>query len=109
MSEVNVRPKKRFDREYATEWRKERDWLAERGFQPTYVKHVGDGNIERYKYRKTPALFESLAVFYQMQETSREWLKLQRAIDEKGEPLSNDEFHIDAAWLADDVDGDDTI
>lgn len=86
MSEMVVRPRKKFDREYATEWRKERDWLAERGFEPTYVKRVGDG-IERYKYRKTSDLFENLAFFYKTQENEREWLRAQGAIAERGTPL----------------------
>ena len=86
MSEMVVRPRKKFDREYATEWRKERDWLAERGFEPTYVKRVGDG-IERYKYKKTAALFEALELFYRMQENERQWINISTAIGTAGQPL----------------------
>ena len=78
MDEEAKKARKRFDREYATEWRKERDWLAERGIEPTFVKMVRDG-VERYKYRKTAALFENLAVFYQIQEAAGEWINARAA------------------------------
>lgn len=85
-NERMVAQKRLFDREYATEWRKERDWLAERGFQPTYVKRMPTG-VERYKYRKTATLFENLAVFYQMEEAARDWNKIQKSIEDRGTPL----------------------
>ena len=87
LDEERTRPRKRFDREYATEWRKERDWLEERGIRPTFVKRVRDG-VERYKYRKTADLFENLAVFYGIQEAGREWIETQRAIAEHGVPVA---------------------
>lgn len=88
-----MRPRKRYDREYATEWQKERDWLAERGFEPVYVKHITDKDglptgVDRYKYRKSSALFENLAVFYQMQEAERGWRRAQRAIENRGEMIA---------------------
>ncbi len=84
MSEMMGRPRrKQYDREYGTEWRLERDWLAEHGFEPTFVKRVGDG-IERYKYKKTAALFECVALFYSVQESARKWLQVQQDIAERG-------------------------
>ena len=80
MMEEGTRVRKRFDREYATEWRKERDWLKERGIEPSFVKMVRDG-VERYKYRKTAELFENLAVFYQLEENARKYAEIERAIE----------------------------
>ena len=73
--------KRLYDREYATEWRKERDWLAERGFLPIYVKRQANG-VDRYKYRKSAALFENLVVFYQMEEAAREWRRIEHKMAE---------------------------
>lgn len=103
-------PERRFyDREYATEWRKERDWLAERGFFPTYVKRLETG-IERYKYRKSASLFENLSVFYEIEEAARDWKRIQRGIEERGIPLkagSDTDFMAAIASLSDEED--DTI
>lgn len=52
----------RGDREYATEFRKEVDFLKERNISYTYVR-VKDG-ISIYKYKKSKELFEALFIFY---------------------------------------------
>ena len=51
----------RGDREYATEFRKEVDFLKERNIPYTYVR-VKDG-ISIYKYKKSKELFEALFIF----------------------------------------------
>jgi hypothetical protein len=57
-------PKHEFDCEYMTQWRKEVNFLFERGIHYTIVKKVGDYKIPRYKYKKTHELFLALAEFY---------------------------------------------
>jgi len=56
-------PKWAFDKEYATEWRREVAWLKSRGIEPTFVKKTQLG-VRRWKYTKTAELFAALAVFY---------------------------------------------
>lgn len=80
-------PNKCFDMEYATQWRKERDFLTDRGIRPTFTKltdYVIDGEsftVKTYKYKKTAALFNALANFYKQLEAEREWDDLCDAIE----------------------------
>ncbi len=69
--------RRQFDHEYATEWRRERDWLKERGFTPTFIR-ILPGGIERYKYRKTEKLFDALAEFYREVDAERSWKAAER-------------------------------
>ena len=57
-------PKKEFDCEYMTQWRKEVDFLFKKGIRYTFVKRVGEYKIPHYKYKKTHELFLALAEFY---------------------------------------------
>lgn len=57
-------PKHEFDCEYMTQWRKEVNFLLEKGIRYVYVKKTGQYKIPQYKYTKTPALFLALAEFY---------------------------------------------
>lgn len=52
----------RGDREYATEYRREVDFLKTQGIDYAFVKEK-DG-ISIYKYQKTKELFEALFIFY---------------------------------------------
>ena len=52
----------RGDREYATEFRKEVDFLKERNISYTYVR-VKEHNSS-HKYRNSKELFEALFIFY---------------------------------------------
>lgn len=63
MAERTV-PKSEFDCEYMTQWRKEVNFLLEKGIQFVFVKKVGDYKIPHYKYKKTRELFLALAEFY---------------------------------------------
>lgn len=71
-------PSKEFDREYSTQWRKEMEFLREKGIEYTFAKRVGEYKIPTYKYRKTPKLFLALAEFYNQQQ----FRKNMDAIDE---------------------------
>ena len=57
-------PKQEFDREYMTQWRKEVNFLLEKGIRYVFVKKVGEYKIPQYKYTKTRELFLALAEFY---------------------------------------------
>ena len=54
---------KKCDKEYATQWLEEVEWLKEHGVRYTIVK-TDENNVTTYKYKKTSKLFESLAYFY---------------------------------------------
>lgn len=60
----------KFDKEYATQWKKEVNFLKERGINYTYMKLLS--GIETYKYTKNEKLFSALTLFYKMIEQKGE-------------------------------------
>jgi len=64
-------PNKAYDSEYATQFRREVEFLKERGFEPTYIKRVGEYRIPTYKYTKTPELFRAVADFYEQRRNEK--------------------------------------
>ena len=52
----------KFDKEYSTQYNKEREFLLGHGIKPSFVKII-DG-VTTYKYTKTPELFKLLVLFY---------------------------------------------
>jgi hypothetical protein len=58
--------RKKFDREYKTEWKSEVLYLESVGIKYAFVKDI-DG-ISTYKYTKTSELFNALRDFYLLQE-----------------------------------------
>lgn len=50
------------EKEYATMYKREKDFLKEQGIYPSFVRDTN--GIKTYKYTKTPQLFESLRIFY---------------------------------------------
>jgi len=52
----------KFDKEYATQWSSEVDYLLSKGIKPTFVKK--NEGIRTYKYTKTDELFKTLTEFY---------------------------------------------
>lgn len=64
MDEKIVVPKYVFDKEYSTQWRREVQFLEDKGIAYTYAKKHYKYPIIRYKYTKTPELFLALAEFY---------------------------------------------
>lgn len=63
-------PNKAFDMEYHTERYREVQFLADRGFQYTFVK-TNEYGVSQYKYKKTPALFAALVEFYSILEAEK--------------------------------------
>ena len=57
-------PKQVFDKEYSTQWKREVQFLEDKGINYTYAKKHFKYPIIRYKYTKTPELFLALAEFY---------------------------------------------
>ena len=57
-------PKYVFDKEYSTQWRREVQFLEDKGIAYTYAKKHNKYPIIRYKFTKTPELFLALAEFY---------------------------------------------
>lgn len=51
-----------FDKEYATTYLREVEFLKSLGIRYTFVKSLN--NVSVYKYEKTPELFEALGFFY---------------------------------------------
>ena len=65
-------PNKAFDTEYSTQFRREMEYLKDKGFEPTFVRKSKDGwNIHTYKYKKTSKLFMCIAEFYDSLEKER--------------------------------------
>lgn len=58
--------KKKFDKEYQTQWNEERDYLESIGIKYSFVKEIN--GISTYKYIKTSRLFSALRDFYLMKE-----------------------------------------
>lgn len=52
----------KFDREYATSYKKEVAWLKENNIDYTFVKSIN--GISTYKFTKSPELFHALEIFY---------------------------------------------
>lgn len=57
-------PKYVFDKEYSTQWRREVEFLEDKGIAYTYAKKHFKYPVIKYKYTKTPELFLALAEFY---------------------------------------------
>lgn len=56
--------KKKFDKEYSTQYVPEMKFLQEHGIRYSFVKEVN--GVTTYKYTKTPQLFEILRIFYEL-------------------------------------------
>lgn len=54
--------RKKFDKEYSTQWKQEVEYLSSIGIRYTFVKNIE--NISTYKYTKTSRLFKALESFY---------------------------------------------
>lgn len=57
-------PKHVFDKEYSTQWKREVEFLAEKGIDYVYAKRHYKYPVTKYKYTKTPELFLALTEFY---------------------------------------------
>jgi DNA-directed RNA polymerase delta subunit len=53
---------KKYDKEYQTQFTPEKEFLANNGVKPSFVKVINE--VTTYKYIKTSELFNLLAIFY---------------------------------------------
>lgn len=81
-----VVPKYVFDKEYSTQWRREVQFLEDKGIAYTYAKRHYKYPIIRYKYTKTPELFLALAEFYN-QVRNEQFFKKSAETADKITPL----------------------
>lgn len=72
---------KAFDMEYATQFRKEMEWLKGHGFEPTFTKRTPGTRIPTYKYTKTPELFRCVAEFYENRRNEKQYTRLTGTIE----------------------------
>lgn len=54
--------KKKFDKEYSTQYTPEKKYLESLGVKPSFVKVIN--GVTTYKYTKTSKLFQALTIFY---------------------------------------------
>ena len=57
-----INDKKKYDKEYSTQYTPEKIYLEQIGIKPSFVKVIN--NVTTYKYTKTSRLFQALAIFY---------------------------------------------
>lgn len=72
-------PKTVFDKEYSTQWRREVQFLEDKGIAYTYAKKHHKYPIIRYKYTKTPELFLALTEFYNQVRNEQTFKKIEEA------------------------------
>lgn len=58
--------KKAFDKEYATNFKREKLYLEAMGINPSFVKKDSETGICTYKFTKTVELFEALVEFHRL-------------------------------------------
>ncbi len=59
---IIIEQKVKYDKEYATQWLKEVDYLESVGIQPAFDKDIN--GVKTFKYTKNKRLFEALAKFH---------------------------------------------
>ena len=74
-------PNRAYDSEYATQFRREVDYLKERGIECTYIKKTGEFKVPTYKYKKTPELFRAVADFYEQRQHEKAMEAINAAIE----------------------------
>ena len=75
-------PKQIFDKEYSTQWKREVQFLEDKGINYTFAKKHYKYPIIRYKYTKTPELFLALAEFYNQVRNEQTMKKIDKVVKE---------------------------
>ena len=70
-------PKRAFNTEYETQWRREHDYLKEHGFRTSFVK-TDEYGIRTYKYKKSPELFFALSQFYSQVKYEKQYAEFEQ-------------------------------
>lgn len=92
-------PKYVFDKEYSTQWRREVQFLEDKGIAYTYAKKHYKYPIIRYKYTKTPELFLALAEFYNQVRNEQFFKKAEGTKEMVKLPIEEGHIDIPAAEL----------
>jgi len=82
MDEKVIIPKTVFDKEYSTQWKREVQFLEDKGIAYVYAKKHYKYPIIRYKYVKTPELFLALAEFYNQVRHEQTMKKIDKTVKE---------------------------
>lgn len=96
-------PKKCFDMEYATQWKKEVEYLYTVGIKPTFTKRDKEYGVITYKYKKTAKLFGALAAFYQSIEDEKGFEEMTNLFNNKSVlvfNVSNEQAETIAALMS---------
>ena len=59
--------RKKYDKEYSTQFTPEKIYLEQLGIKPSFVKVINE--VTTYKYTKTSKLFQALTLFYAQYDT----------------------------------------
>ena len=99
----SVIPKNVFDKEYSTQWRREVQFLENKGINYTYAKKHFKYPIIRYKYTKTPELFLALAEFYNQVRNEKFFKDVEKTSDviNKALPIEEGCINMNASELSD--------
>ena len=95
---INEIPKKIFDKEYSTQWKREVQFLEDKGINYVFAKKNNNFPVIRYKYTKTPELFLALAEFYN-QIRNEQTFKLIDKVTKEVMPIEKGCFDIHKAEL----------
>ena len=91
MSEVREYRRPRYDREYATQFKREMEYLSAKNIRPTYVWN--NNGLITWKYVRTAATMQAIADFYKQYENERTLAKVEQeaetGTDMKIEDLQN--------------------
>ena len=79
-------PKSVFDKEYSTQWRREVEFLEDKGIAYTYAKRHYKYPVTTYKYAKNPELFLALVEFYNQVRIEQTFRKVEE-VTKKVMPL----------------------
>lgn len=98
-----VIPKTVYDKEYSTQWRREVEFLEEKGIAYTYAKRHYKYPVTRYKYSKTPELFLALAEFYNQVRNERFFKSVEKTTQTVSEqmPIEKGYIEVKASDLSD--------
>lgn len=94
MEKIEI-PKYVFDKEYSTHWRREVQFLEDKGIMYTYAKRHPKYPVIFYKYTKTPELFLALADFFNQVRMRQVMDKIDDLSKAVTEPLPIEKGYIE--------------
>lgn len=86
-------PKRAFDMEYSTQYRKQMLYLKDKGIHPVFIKKTADYHVTTYKYTKTAKLFEAVKSFYEQEENTKTFNDIVSKVNSVRRLMTNAEVH----------------